>query len=260
MAFFKDKKTRTLIKIMSVLALAGILIAYLYYKSLNDSVDPRVVPAREMYAGYNKLVEKSDYKEIFKLLDSIESIYLRWHHYARSYEVGVILNNRAAAYLNMAMLKDSVRYTDDNYLHLPKDSLLNLAETEITGSIAIYEDWLKEYAGKSEGEIENRIGNDFSVGLGSYSEKKKERFKKNRVEEMVDAQVEVPRRLSVSYTNLGLIFRNRDMYEDAAHCYIKAINYWDENLDAQNNLNVLLNEDKVKRNFLQKILPPEKGV
>jgi hypothetical protein len=40
---------------------------------------------------------------------------------------------------------------------------------------------------------------------------------------------------------------------------MKAIKLWDQNLDAQNNLNLLLNEEKVERSFLQKLFPPKRG-
>jgi len=55
MALLRNKPARALIIIMTALVFAGILIAKIYYSGLNQSVDPRVKPARELYGKYNKL-------------------------------------------------------------------------------------------------------------------------------------------------------------------------------------------------------------
>ena len=72
------------------------------------------------------------------------------------------------------------------------------------------------------------------------------------------ALLENNRRLSVCYTNLGLISRFQGNYEDAVKQYEKALALWDRNLDAENNLNKLLNRPIKKRNIIQTLFPPEK--
>ena len=70
--------------------------------------------------------------------------------------------------------------------------------------------------------------------------------------------METDRRVSVCYTNLGIILRSRDDNEGAAEMYIKALELWEMNLEAENNLNRLLGRPLKKRNIIQKLFPPEK--
>ena len=69
---------------------------------------------------------------------------------------------------------------------------------------------------------------------------------------------ETPRRLSVSYTNLGIMYRFREDYENAALSYKKAMDLWEDNLSAENNLNILLGRPLKKRSLLRKIFPEPK--
>ena len=69
---------------------------------------------------------------------------------------------------------------------------------------------------------------------------------------------ETDRRLSVCYTNLGVIERTRGNYQEAIMNYEKALNLWDRNLEAENNLNRLLGRPIKKRNLLQKLFPPDR--
>jgi hypothetical protein len=48
------------------------------------------------------------------------------------------------------------------------------------------------------------------------------------------------------------------MYDSAAFYYNNAIELWDRNLTAENNLNILLNRPQKKRNLIQTLFPPEK--
>ena len=84
-------------------------------------------------------------------------------------------------------------------------------------------------------------------------------FIKKRITEITEAQTETKRRLSVSYTNLGLVYRQQLKYEDAVLSYQKAIENWDRNLTAENNLNKLLGRPEKKRNLIQKLFPPERA-
>ena len=260
MISFKDKKERTLILIMGVLVAVGLMVSRSYYRSINDSYDPRVVPAKKLYSGYNTLAEGNDFEGVFLLLDSIETIYNRYPHYKNSYEVGVLYNNRAAVLLTLGMYKDSILVRSKYFNSLSADTLFYMAQSAVDKSVAIYELWLKKYEEKDEYEIEEILNKEFLVGLEDYSIEEIATFKKQRLTEIQDAQTENLRRLSVSYTNKGIIFRNNVQYELAVEQYKKAIDLWEQNMTAQNNLNVLLGRPLEKQTMLEKLFPPEKGI
>jgi tetratricopeptide (TPR) repeat protein len=251
MVLFKNRNARVLILIMSALVFLGIVISYFYYKSINESVDPRISDARELYEKYNQFVQNNSIDSVFRLMDTIESIYNNLDHYRNSFETGVLYNNRAAAYLSMALKVDS---TDSSAF----DSLLVEAEREVVRAIGIYKNWINLYSDLNKEEVEQLISTDFFIGLEAYSEKQKRKFLGNRVKEILNAQVETKRRYSVSLTNQGIIYHNRKQYETAAEYYHKAVDLWDQNLTAENNLNILLGQPIRKRNLLQKLFPPQK--
>ena len=141
---------------------------------------------------------------------------------------------------------------------LTKDTLFYLAENAVMSAIEIYEGWLTLYEGKTDEQLEELLTNNFYVGLEAWPDEEKENFLKRRKAELQVAMKETPRRLSVSYSNLGLICRNHENYEQALAYYKKAIDLWDQNMDARNNVNVLLGRPKEKRNFIQKMFPPQK--
>jgi hypothetical protein len=97
MTFLKNKKIRVLILILSTLFIFAFIVAQLYYKYENESSDPRVAQAKILYENYNELALNARYDSVFSLMDSIEAIYCLVPHYEKSYEVGVLYNNRGAA-------------------------------------------------------------------------------------------------------------------------------------------------------------------
>ncbi len=251
MGFFDNNKAKTLFIIMSVIAFSGIVISYFYYKNLNESTDPRILKARKLYENYNVYALNNDFDAIFSLMDSIERIYADYDHYKNSYEIGVLHNNRAASWLTMALYVENIQQRQ-------QDSLLNLAEISSNTSIENYQNWLEKFQGKNSNEIEKLIYENFLLGLEGYNDKQKNEFLLFRIKEIEEAQTETKRRLSVSYTNLGIIERHKLQYNLAARHYKKAIELWDRNLSAENNLNILLGRPLKKRSFIQKLFPPEK--
>lgn len=249
----KNKKIRALILIMSALIISGITFSHFYYKNVNESVDPRIRGARKLYEKYDEYAQLNAFDSVFALLDTIETIYSTTSHYHHSWEKGVLYNNRCAVYLTMALSQDIVTSNNKN-----TDSLLLLAKNNINKSIQIYEDWLEKFENKTSDEIKGLIYEEFYAGLEEYDQKDKFKYLKNRVKEITDSQEETKRRLSVSYTNKGLIHRHNMEYKDAALCYKKAIELWDRNLTAENNLNLLLDRPLEKRNFLQRMFPPKR--
>lgn len=240
----------TLVLIMSVIGILVFFIAKFYYRSVNASVDPRVQPARELYKKYNSYTQTKEIPDIIALLDSVEDIYNKYDHYKNSFEIGVLYNNKAAAFLSK-IISDSTNTSIE-------DSLINLAEQYVLYSIEIYENWMAEYNDTSDEEIKAKIEDTFLKDLENYSLKEQQKFLEHRIKEINEANHENERRLSVSYTNLGVIYGRRGEYEKAANCYTEALKYWDRNLTAENNLNALLGKPLRKRTILEKLFPPMK--
>ncbi len=251
---------RKLFSILFFLSIVAIAISYLYYDAENKKVDPRIIEARELYNKYDSYAEQNNFTEVLSLLDSIESIFLNVPHYHNSYEIGVVHNNRAAVYLTIALFADTMQKIQipEEIDSLSFDSLLNLADYHANIAIEYYELWKEDFALLTEEEIKKQIKTDFFIGLETYTEKEQQAFLKKRIIEIKDAQIEIDRRISVALTNLGIVYRHREDYETAADCYLKAIELWDKNLQAENNLNVLLNKPQKKRSVIEKLLPDEK--
>lgn len=246
-----NKTPRALIISMVALVFTALTIAYFYYNNLNNSVDPRIRNARKMYEKYNEFVQLNQYDSIFQLMDKLEIIYSSIDHYRDSYEVGVLYNNRAAAWLSIFLQPDKF-YVEDSI------ALLKNAESSVKKSIHLYTNWLNKYGDADEARIRRLIKENFTRGLEAYDVRRIYKFLGRRIEEMNEAREENKRRLSVSYTNLGTIKRHQEKLDSAAIFYKKAIDLWDQNLTAENNLNILLNKPLKKRNLIQKLFPPEK--
>ncbi|MDF1575428.1 MAG: hypothetical protein P1P86_09580 [Bacteroidales bacterium] len=255
-----QRSTGRLVGIMAVIVVAGILVARAYYGNLNRNVDPRILHARELYEQYDSDARSGDYFRIFVLLDSIAAIYRETPHYAGSFELGVLHNNRAAALLTIALYRDSIPDAVNPFTDLPPDSLVSMAETNIRTAMDIYRGWNERFEGKEEEEIRQMIGEEFMQGMEQRHTGQADKYLDNRVKEISNALLENQRRLSVCYTNLGLVNRIRKDYTEAVTQYEQAIDLWDRNLDAENNLNKLLGRPVKKRNLIQKMFPPKKEI
>ncbi len=249
---------RALIVFMSALVLIGFAIASIYYESQNNKVDPRVIEARELYEKYDQYAAQNNYPAVFNLLDSVEDVYQNIPHYQNSYEIAVIENNRAAAYLTMAINNQDDPVSLDGVRILTKDSLLNISDYHLQKAIHIYTAWIEQFHSLDRDSIESIIKINFFIGLSNEYLDKKEKYLENRVEEIQTAQLENKRRLSVALTNYGIILRHREKYEEAIEMYLRALELWDRNLAAKNNLNALLGRPMEKRSIIQKLFPPEK--
>lgn len=252
MPFLKDKRVRKLVVIMSILTLFAVLFTWQYYSGVNRSVDPRVKEARNLYEKYNSFASAGSFDSVFALMDTIESIYGSVEHYRMGYETGVLYNNRAAAGISL------FSGTDLSLATAAESMLIEEAEKNVKISISCYEDWQKMFSTTVEEAIENQIRESFLDGLESYSPKEQEKFLQQRIREISEALNENPRRLSVAYTNLGLIKRYQQKYDTAVLFYQKALELWNRNLSAENNMNILLNRPVKKRTTLEKIFPPKK--
>ena len=260
MNLLQNRSTRAIILIMIALVLIALFITNRYYESVNKAIDPRIAKAREMYNEYNNYAQVFNDSTLFQLLDSIETIYTSVPHYKNSYEIGVLYNNRAAIFLTQALAIDSLSLAlQEQHSLNKKDSLLKLAGIAVDSSISIYESWKNMYAKQDEEVIKNQLRKDFFIGLENHSQEEKNVFFSSRLKELETAQNEINRRMSVSLTNLGMIHRHKKNYEEAAKCYADAIDLWDRNLTAENNLRILLGQPLKKQSFLSRLFPPDKN-
>ncbi len=249
---------RALILTMSALLLIGFGIASLYYESQNKKIDPRVIEARKLYKKYDQYAEKNDYSAVFQLLDSVEDVYRKYPHYRNSYEIAVLENNRAAVWLSMAIHGNGQPVSLDGVTLLSKDTLLQKARNHVKSAISGYEKWLGKFGEMERNATKKEIESNFFIGLNESDVEKRRDYLNNRVDEILKAQLENKRRLSVALTNYGIIFRHEEKYMKAISFYEKALELWDQNLAAKNSRNILLGKPIEKRNFIQKMFPPEK--
>ncbi|MFO8088075.1 MAG: tetratricopeptide repeat protein [Bacteroidales bacterium] len=258
MKLIRDKRIRIIVLIMLAVVIVSLLGAHLYYSRLNSKVDPRIRPARTLYEDYNKMAAAGDFKAVIQLLDSVEQIYSEIPHYLNSFETGVLANNRAAVYLTVVLHRDSLLPDQNLMADISDDSLLAIAKKEVNTALLIYKKWKIKYADSDRSDWRKMIKNDFVAGLEDYPEEEQEKFLEKRLDEFEATRTEIDRRLSVAYNNLGMICRYNGNYDSALVNYTRAMKLWDENLTAENNLNVLLNRPKKKRSLLRKLFPPPK--
>lgn len=247
----KHKGTRVIILVMVILALIGIAIAWVYYSGINRSADPRVRDARTMYARYNIYAASNEQEKILSLLDSIYGVFKSVKHYENSYEIGVVLNNRASIYLTRAI--------SDTLVNEVKMQYLAMAEHELLRSIEYYQNWIIAFGGLNESGIQDTVYKDFMSDPVIFTDKRAESYIHQRVKDMMTARLEMPRRLSVSYTNLGIIRRHENRPEEAVEYYVRALELWEDNLAAKNNLNIIFGRPVEKHGFFRRLFPPRRS-
>ncbi len=245
-----DKGTIAVILIMTVIVLIGISVAYFYYGNINDAEDPRVIEAKYQYKAYNTFVIKNDFKSVFATLDTIENIYLQFPDYQNSYEMGVVYNNKAAVWLTSALKKSSEGKNDNSEL----DSAYKYSEK----SIHIYNSWFNEFGNLSKKDVLTKVKVYYQSSTTTSENSKKNKIIEKRVGDILIAQKETPKRLSVAYTNLGIIQRHKLEYENAITSYKKALDLWEGNRNAKNNINILLGRPVEETSVIEKLFPEDR--
>ncbi len=229
--------------------------SYLYYENINNAEDPRIMPAKTLFLEYDKELESDEYVESLRMLDTMLDIYRNTPGYESSYEIGVLLNNKATVYL---VELETTLLTKKDIDQAAMNKYLQSAEDYTRQAIDIYEKWLIDMGNLSEEQVKASIAPFFKVDDPAFAGMSLSKVVKKRVDSIVDAQIETPRRISVSLTNLGMINRYLGELEEARKNYEKAIALWDRNYTAQDNLNILLNQPVIKRSFLTRLFPPER--
>lgn len=244
---------QTIKVILGTLIIVGIsfLVAYFYYDGKNRAEDPRIVDSKIMFKQFDELLNKKNYYLALPLLDSIELILLKAPGYAASYERGIVFNNRGSVFISLALYEsaDSIE----------RQRFLEIAKHNIDSSITIYQWWLNKYIMLTREELSENIKPFFNEDDPEFKGKIFNKILNKRVDDLIMAQNETPRRLSVCYTNLGIVLRHQFKQNEAAECYIKAIKLWKENYTARNNFNVLMGNPPEDRSIIDQLFPPEKN-
>jgi tetratricopeptide (TPR) repeat protein len=229
---------------------ASFLTAYIYYNGKNRAEDPRIVETKYLFRQFDNLMNENQFTQALPLLDKIDSILLLVPGYIESYEPALVCNNRGSACLSMALY--SKRDSSE------KDRMLLIAKMNIDSSIAIYNRWMDTYPELSKEELSVMIKPFFPENDLTFKGKNYKKILRKRVDDLVLAQKENPRRLSVCYTNLGTILRHQYKQSEAVENYIKAIELWKDNYTARNNFNVLMGKPPKDRSIINKLFPPDK--
>ena len=241
---------RVLVGIFIIIC-ASLLVAYIYYNGKNKAEDPRIVQTKYMFRQFDELMKENKFSSTLPLLDSIEIILMKVPGYKESYEPGIVYNNRGSVYLSMALYssKDSIE----------KFRLLEISEKNIDSSIAIYNTWINKNNNLTEAELSKNAEQFFSQNDVAFAGRNFKNILHKRAEDLVLAQKENPRRLSVCYTNLGIVLRHQYKQNEAAQSYIKAIKLWKDNYTARNNFNVLMGKPPEDRSIIDQLFPPDKN-
>lgn len=230
--------------------------SYYYYDSINSSEDPRILQARTLLQQYEKELEEDQPGLALGILDEIERIYRNTPGYEQSYEIGVILNNKATVYLVQLETKILEKQ------NLKKEEMIETlakAEKHTLEALAIYEEWQAKIGPLNKEDLFSVTKANFSPNDPELKGYNIEELIVKRVDDLEVAQIETPRRISVSLTNLGFINRYKGDLLEAKKNYEKAIELWERNYTAKDNLNMLLNQPIKKRSIVDRLFPPDKN-
>jgi len=247
-----SKGTKVILSITLSVSLLAIAFAFFYYRSINKSEDPRIIKAREFLAEYDKVSGGVNSFNSFHLLDSAYRIFRSLPDYKTSFETGVINNNKCSALLIMAIYDSSITGNE-------KNELLSLSMKYCDSSIANYIEWISDWDGLSPTAVEDKISQFMLKDDPLFKSSDYSKVLKRRIRNICSAQIETPRRLSVSLTNKGTIYRHMMNPDSALICYQDALDLWEENITAKSNLSVLLGGEPVRATLIQSLFPPDKN-
>ena len=245
------RETKIVVVAVACICAISFAVAYLYYSGINKSEDPRIVETKLLFIQYDNFIKDKNYTKAASVLDSIEKLFLKVPGYSESYEPGIVYNNRASIYISKALYQS----TDS----LEKHCLLDTAAIHANRCIAFYSLWIGENGALTKDQVSTLIKPYFQTNDDAFRGKNYKRILARRTDDIILAQKETPRRLSVAYTNLGIIQRHQYNQKDAAESYLKAMDLWKDNPTALSNLNVLYGKPPQDRSVLKKLFPPDKN-
>jgi len=243
--------TKKVLGITFSVVLVTVLFAFFYYRSLNMSEDPRVEEARRFMSEYDRLTGGADSYTRFPLLDSALTVYKSFPDYQSSFETGVIYNNKCSGLLLMA-LYDSTLSSEN------KDGLLKLSMEYCDSSISVYRNWISKWGDIPVEAIVVKMKPYMNEKDAIFEGRNFRKIFVRRVENISQAQIETPRRLSVSYTNKATIYRHMLKQDSALSYYAKALSLWKDNRTASSNLSVLMGGEPLEPKLIEALFPPDK--
>jgi len=247
-----SKGTKAILIITFSVSTLAVLVAFFYYRDLNKLEDPRIRKAKELLSLFAKESGEINNLASFYLLDSASTIFGSLPDYQSSYETGVIYNNKCSSLLMVAIYDSAVSLGE-------KNKLLDLAMKYCDSSIIVYKSWISDWEKLSTDEISERLSPFMYVSDKAFDGLNFNRIFAKRVKDIVIAQVETPRRLSVSLTNKGTIYRHQLLVDSALACYHQALLIWKDNRTAKSNLSVLMGGEPVKPSIIESLFPPDKN-
>lgn len=140
-----------------------------------------------------------------------------------------------------------------------KSKLLDLSMRYCDSSIIVYKNWISVWEKLSATDIADRIRPLVNEKDRYFEGLNFRRIFEKRVKDLITAQVETPRRLSVSLSNKGTIYRHLLKVDSALVYYQQALAIWKENRTAKSNLSVLMGGEPVKPTIIESLFPPDKN-
>ncbi len=249
--FIMTRGTRVILAITLSVSAAAIIFAVFYYRTVNRAADPRVKKAGEYLQLYDRVAGRKESIDSFYLLDSAAAIYRSFPDYRESFETGVIYNNKCSSLLLNAIY-------DTLISEYEKKTLLSLSMLYCDSSMSVYKKWLADWKDLTPREIEKRIKPYMRPDDPVFKGFNYDRILSRRVKDIGLAGIETLRRLSVSLTNRGMIFRHMMMPDSSIWCYREALDLWKDNRTAKSNLNVLMGGEPVKPGIIESLFPPDR--
>lgn len=249
------------LKVLIVTLCLTILIfigSYFYYDGINSAEDPRVLQAKIFLNEYEKKLEENETGLSLTLLKSMYKIYKSTPSYEKSYEVGVVFNNMASVHLVKVETMLLTQEDEDKIDTQAMDEDLKEAQVNLYKAIDIYESWMDRMGTLSHGQILEKIKPFFQADDPAFKDVDAQKILEKRIDEILTAQIETPRRLSVVYTNLGVVNRYKGNLETSKKNYEKALSLWERNYIAKDNLDILMNRPVKKRSIITRLFPPDR--
>lgn len=250
--FIISRGTKVILAITFSVSLAAVIFAFFYYRTLNRSEDPRISKARIFLQKYDESTAIAGNSVSLSYLDSAYSVFKSLPDYVSSFETGLIYNNKCSALL-LSALYDSLM---DREI---RNHLLSLSMKYCDSSIIIYTRWISIWGSLEEDEIRRRSLEYMRRNDPAFAGYKFEKILDRRVENIKMAQIETPRRMSVSYSNKGAIYRHMMIPDSSVFYYTKALSLWNDNRVAKSNLNVLMGGKPLKPTLIESLFPPDRN-
>lgn len=242
--------------VVILITLGIILFSFNHYRGINRSIDPRVVEGKKAFGTYGKLMAENNQEEALKVLDKIEAVYKSVPGYENSFELGVVSVNKGHIYL----VKVETEHLSEDKTIVEENLALYLkfARDYTEKGIVNYKNWIEVVGKFNDTEIVEHLNKYFKRDDPAFKGFDFDIIFDKRIEEIKEAQVEVNRRLSVGYTNLGVILRYEEKPLQSKEYYEKALKLWPENPYAENNLRVLHGQKFKKRTIVEQMFPKER--